>query len=232
MSALALSGVGAVPPPARADFDISALSCPASLFTGDFYFSARRSSGLWFVLGDVAGKGIDSAVLMGLVMEEIERMVDLGVPSVASLIDELHRSLRPELPPNRFVTLTAGRVDAEGGLEIVNAGHPPSLIVHQSGKVEPVVATGPVVGILCCSRWATRLLRLDEKATLFLYSDGLLEALSPDEEEFGFDRIRATLARGRHLDANGLTSLVYEAVASHRAGRAPNDDLTLMALRR
>jgi serine phosphatase RsbU (regulator of sigma subunit) len=211
--------------------DVHAVSIPARAFTGDFYFTHRYADRLWFALGDVAGKGINAAVVMAMIQEELEhRITSCAVtrcdPAVTML--RLHAFLRPSLPRNRFATAVIGQLHDDGTLVIANAGHCPPLIVRADGRIEQVGSTGPVVGILRTAQWSSIEIRLEPGDTLLLYSDGLVEAQSSTGEEFGIDGIERTLHGGT---ASDIAEGILGAVDRHTGG-VREDDLTLVVVRR
>jgi len=205
--------------------DVHAISIPARAFTGDFYFTHREDDGLWFALGDVAGKGLPAALVMAMIQEELEAITH-DDPSAAML--RLHMFLRPLIPRNRFATAVIGNLHGDGMLTIANAGHCPPLIVRANGCIEEVASTGPVLGILASSEWRTFRTRLAPRETVVLYSDGALEARSRDGEEFGVERIAAALSAGT---PKGIAEGIVAAVELHSGG-VREDDLTIVVVRR
>ncbi len=207
--------------------DVHAVSIPARAFTGDFYFTHRYADRLWFALGDVAGKGLPAAVVMAMIQEELEQLT-YGDPSGSML--RLHTFLRPLLPPNRFATAVLGHFCDDGTLVITNAGHCSPLIARADGRIEQIGSTGPVVGMLRNAQWSSVQIRIDPGDTLLLYSDGLVEAPSPDGEEFGIAGIERTLNVGR-ASARHIAEQILAAVDRHTGG-VREDDLTLVVIRR
>ena len=226
------------PPPARrrrAEIDVHALSIPAQTFTGDFYFTHRTEERLWFALGDVAGKGLPAALVMAMIQEELEHRIASCARAgcdPSTTMQRLHAFLRPLLPRNRFATVVIGWLADDGTLKIVNGGHCPPLIVRRDGRVETIDSTGPVVGVLPSSQWSVASLHLAPGDRVVLYTDGVLEASSPEGLEFGACGIETALARVSANDpARAVASAVFNAVDRHAAG-AREDDLTLLVIAR
>lgn len=216
--------------------DLHAVSRPAGTFTGDFYFAQRGSNGLWITVGDIAGKGLAAAVVMAMVQEELEqRLVEcvaLRCDPVSSL-QRLQALLQPLLPDNRFVTAVIGHLRDDGTLVIANAGHCAPLIARADGKIESIAPTGPVVGILDHPQWSSVKTVLRPGETLLLYSDGVVEARSKDDEEYGLAQVAASLfsAASEGISASEVTGRILKGV-DHHAGGALDDDLTLVVVRR
>src|SRR5205085_81521 len=207
----------------RAAFDVRAFSRPARAFTGDFYVTHRHDDRLWFALGDVSGKGINAAVVMAMIQEELEHRISSCANAgcdPATTMARLHEFLRPLLPANKFASAVIGFAADDGHLVLANAGHPSPLIVRRDGAIDLVDSTGPVVGILPTARWRSSIRLLGRGDTLVLYSDGVIEAESPEGCQFGMERLVAAARAGE----------ILRAVEEHEAGTRA-DDLTLVVVR-
>jgi len=203
--------------------DVHAISIPARAFTGDFYFVRRAENRLLFALGDVAGKGLNAAVFMAMIQEELER-TSCDDPSADMM--RLHTFLKPLIPMNRFATAVAGHVSDEGLVKLANAGHCPPLIVRADGRVEEVPSTGPVLGVLSSSQWRTFETTLRPGESLVLYSDGAIETRSKNGEEFGTGRLIAA------LNGDDSETIAGSVLSALRAYGKTEDDLTLLVIRR
>ncbi len=211
-------------------YDVHAISIPAKTFTGDFWFTHQTRDRLWFALGDVAGKGLPAAVVMAMIQEELEHRIlscSRAGCDPSTTMHRLDEFLKPLLPSNRFATAVIGWLRDDGRLALVNAGHCPPMIVRADGRVEQIDSTGPVVGILPNARWTSTTLTLARGERLLLYSDGVVEAASPDGEDFGFDGILAALPRS--FSSRTVGSAVADAARRHANG-ARYDDLTVMVI--
>ena len=221
-----------------------AVSRPATALTGDFYLRLRRGgagesatktdgvrAGWLFVLGDVSGHGLDASIYMMMIQEEIERLAERDDLSPAGLVAELHDTLRRELPGSRFATLVLAEVNVTGRMEVVNAGHCPPLLRRASGEVLALPPNGPILGPLPQSRWSSLTTRLRHDDTLLLVSDGVLEARSADDEEYGTERLWSALVRDGALPPRALVAAVLDEVARFRGDAPPADDTTIVAIR-
>ena len=102
----------------RSSYAVRAVSRPATEFTGDFYLTAWQGEDLWFALGDFAGHGLQSAIQMAMVQEELERILsscDGMRPS--EVIAALNVSMRGVMPSNRFATLVVGYARPDGAID-------------------------------------------------------------------------------------------------------------------
>jgi sigma-B regulation protein RsbU (phosphoserine phosphatase) len=215
----------------RPAFDVHAISRPARAFTGDFYVTHKHDDRLWFAVGDVSGKGINAAVVMAMIQEELEHRIsscaNAGCDPAATMA-RLHEFLRPLLPANKFASAVIGYASDDGHLVVANAGHPSPIIVRRDGSIDLVDSTGPVVGILPAARWRSSVRLLGRGETLVLYSDGVIEAESPDGCQFGMDGLLRVTRPG---NAEAVAEAIIGAVDAHEAG-ARSDDLTLVVVGR
>ena len=176
--------------------EVQAVSRAARTFTGDFYFTHRHDDRLWIALGDVAGKGLPAAIVMAMIQEELEHRIASCASTEcdpARTTQRLHEYLAPLIPRNRFATAVIGWVRDDGQVTLVNAGHPPPLIVRRSGAIEEIGSTGPILGVLPAPSWTTTSLRLEQGDALVLYSDGVTEAAT-DCGELGVPGLKKLLA--------------------------------------
>jgi phosphoserine phosphatase RsbU/P len=209
-----------------------AVSRPASAFTGDFYLRLRRGDAWLFGLGDVAGHGLEASVYMMMIQEEIERLAADEALALPALVAELHATMRRELPGSRFASLVLAELGPGGRMEMVNAGHPPPLLRRAGGEVFALPPNGPILGPLPRSRWSSLSTRLRPDDALLLVSDGVLEAVSPNGEEYGAERLWSALERDGALEPPLMVGGILDDLARFRGGLPPHDDTTIVALKR
>lgn len=219
------------PPPQVPFADIFAFSQSARFVGGDLYHAAVREDGaLAVALGDVSGKGVPAALIMAMVQGLLGLLHELGQP-IASVLPALNRSLIEHNPGNRFLTLGAAVLAADGTLELANAGHCPLAVLRGDGTVQLVSPKGPILGLLPAATWGTDTLRLAPGESVVLYSDGISESFSPNDEEFGVEGVQRTLAGLAGAGAEDVAQGLLKAAAAHRAGREAEDDVTLLVVR-
>ena len=148
-----------------ASFEAYAYSKPARTFTGDFYLTHHDTDRLWFVLGDVAGKGLNAAVIMAMIQEELEHRIASCATTKcdpSTTMQRLHEFLHPLMPRNRFATVVIGTLRDDGMLTIANAGHCPPLIVSNAAPI--AMALGDATDE--SRRYASHLLRWIDRSAL------------------------------------------------------------------
>jgi sigma-B regulation protein RsbU (phosphoserine phosphatase) len=206
---------------------------PAGPVSGD-YCDVMRPEGdggdMFFLFGDVSGKGVPAAILMAHLHATFRSLVAADF-SVAQLVERANRVFRESTMSPYFATLVVGRAFASGELEICNAGHWPPL-VFSKGRVTAVDPTGLPVGAFYSTHYTSRTLSLVPGDTVILYTDGLSEARNHAGTEYGSERIAEVLSASLHLAPRELAATCLDDLAAHLDGAPRADDLTLMVLRR
>lgn len=203
---------------------------PAGLVSGDWCDVVRQDGSLYFMFGDVSGKGVAAAILMSHLHATFRTLV-LGAPTAGHLVERANRVFRESTPSPYFATLVCGRASATGEVELCNAGHCPPFVLSSRG-VETVAPTGLPVGTFFSAAYGSRGVKLDAGDALVLYTDGLTEARDHADAEYGTERLARTLAGTRGLAADAVVNTCLEDLAAHLAGAPKRDDLTVMAIRR
>lgn len=189
----------------------------------------RASSSLYFLFGDVSGKGVAASILMANLQALFRGLVSLELP-LAEIVTRANRLFAERTGTNTYATLVAGRIDGDGGLEIVNAGHNPPALVRSAGVVWLDAAAVPL-GLLERTRYRSQGVPLAADDFLLLYTDGLTEATEPSGEMYGPGRLRAAIEARRGTRARAVVEGVVESMRRFQAGVPGVDDVTVMALR-
>ena len=218
--------------PNRPEFELAALLHPARAVGGDLYDFVAEEQRLWLLLGDVSGKGVPSALLMAVTKTLFGALVRRETAPEA-VFSAMNRELCRENESGMFVTAFGGCLDlASGELSFVNAGHNRPYLLGADGSLRRVdEAAGMALGVLPDVEYRSGRLRLKRWEALFLYTDGVTEALAPDGEQFSEGRLESCL---RGLAGALAARLVKASVAAVRefAATAPqSDDIAVMALR-
>ncbi|CCH33383.1 PP2C family protein-serine/threonine phosphatase [Actinosynnema sp. NPDC047251] len=201
---------------------------------GDFYDVHPREDGsAAFVLGDVAGNGLEAAVHSGRVRQSLHTLL-IVEQRPAHLLTLLNAALRAA-GSKLFTTLVVGNLVPvqAGGLRVTLSagGHPAPLVLRSGGRVDEVAVHGGIVGVLPEVRFQQTTVALGPGETLLLYSDGVTEARAQDDRQdlFGDARLRAALAECAGMSAEAVAEHVRQAVFSW-LGPAEHDDLTLLVV--
>jgi sigma-B regulation protein RsbU (phosphoserine phosphatase) len=206
---------------------------PAGPVSGDYcdVMNAGSVSGdLYFLLGDVAGKGVAASMLMAHLHAIVRSLVATGV-AAHHLAERANRLFSESTMAGYFATLVCARAGRDGAVEICNAGHCPPLLL-QGGKVTSIEATGLPIGMFSNGEFSAKTVRLAKGETLFLYTDGLIEARDRSGSEYGGSRLAGLLADCHALPPRELAEACRQDLKNFLSGAAKTDDLTLMVVRR
>ena len=161
-----------------------------------------RTGALGLAIGDVSGKGISAALLMASLRASL-RGVTLDNPrDFAKLMDKVNRLVYEASADNRYATFFFGALNPVTRLlDCVNAGHNAPLVLRQKpgggSEILRVEADGPVVGLLPFAPYSEQSLQLEPGDLLVTYTDGISEAMTHNDEEWGEERMMAAAARGQ-----------------------------------
>jgi phosphoserine phosphatase RsbU/P len=211
------------------NYELGATLVPARTVGGDLFDHFSDGSRVFFLVGDVSGKGIAAALFMAratTVFEvEASREADPG-----ALLARVNRDNEAGM----FVTAAVGVLDASSGeLAFALAGHDPPVLVPAASAPRVLPAEGGrVLGLIEASDFPVNRIRLGPGDAVILYTDGVSEAQDAGGAFFGVERIVATAVSLRHVAAPALTGGLLGAVRAF-AGEAPqSDDITILTLRR
>jgi sigma-B regulation protein RsbU (phosphoserine phosphatase) len=208
---------------------------PARQVSGDYYDFVPMDGGRWgLVIADVSDKGMPAALFMALTRSTVRASVG-RTASPAEGIAYANRLLCADSMGGMFVTLFYALLDpATGEMTYVNAGHnPPLLCKGRDNGPEALIEltrTGMALGVLEDAPFEQRTVRIDLGDAVFLYTDGVTDALDAQGQEFGEQRLLSLLHEHRRAAAEQLLDAIAGALHQH-VGETPRaDDVTLMAV--
>jgi len=225
---------GVFPPfPDRKEFDIFASMEPAKEVGGDLYdFYFINEKKLFFIIGDVSGKGVPAALFMMITkaLLKSEAMRDLSPPEILYRANNI---ICPDNDTSMFVTIFCAILDTETGeLEFGNAGHNPPLIYRGGQGYEYIDMKGSLVlGPFPDIEFTGGKLKLNPGDIIFLYTDGVTEAINPQDDLFSDERLQESLS---NLQGKGVTETlqgVREEVQKFVQGAPQSDDITMLAVK-
>ncbi len=199
---------------------------------GDFYDALPLSDGRCaYLIGDVAGKGVASALMMARILRDLRQAIAAG-GTAGEILTCVNNDFSRIAEGGMFVTLVLMLLDPEGGrIQIANAGHTrPARFSHREARLEQG-ASGPPLGILSACRYATRVLTLEKGESILLYSDGVTEAVNEAGQMAGEKELLAWL-RQAPVPAGQCIAFLRARLERFRGHRRPADDITLLALTR
>ncbi|MYN64724.1 MAG: SpoIIE family protein phosphatase [Acidobacteria bacterium] len=209
---------------------------PAQQVGGDFVDVLEPSGGkLFFTVCDVSGKGVAAALFMAASQGAINAAASESQSGdVGAIATEANRRLCAENPMGLFVTGVLAIVDLERAvMEYVCAGHEPAFLVAGDDSRRPLPMTGGVaMGVLDDFRYESRKQKLAPGEALFLYTDGLTDAVNLTGELFGKERLEATLDGASARSPEEIVDHVWSEIGTYSAGAPAADDMTCLVLRR
>lgn len=214
-------------------YELQGISFPCYEIGGDYYDFIERADGRMIVtLGDVSGKGTAAALLMSSLHAAVHGQAS-SHSSLVETVSAVNKYLAENIPSNRFVTLFYAELDPQtGALSFINAGHNPPLIVHAAGTVENLSAGGLPLGIRADADYREGRTQLQFSDVLVIYSDGVSEAVNPQGEEFGTDRLYEVVSHNLNASAAGIRDRIEAALTKWAQGTPAADDITLVIVKR
>lgn len=221
------------PFPNRTEFDIYATMMPAKEVGGDFYdFFLVDDDHLALVIADVSGKGIPAALFMVITKVLLKNSAQAG-KDPQSVLEEVNGQLCSNNPIDMFVTVWLGILEiSTGKLTCANAGHEYPALCRKGGEYELIRDPhGLVLACLDGSRYENYELQLRPGDTLFVYTDGVVEATAHGNELFGTDRMLTSLNRNTDALPGELLPRMKADIDAF-VGEAPQfDDITMLGIR-
>lgn len=221
------------PFPDRPEFDIYATMQPAREVGGDFYdFFFVDEHHLGIVIGDVAGKGVGAALLMAVSRTFLKATALTGV-TPGECVAHTNRFLCADNETGLFVTLFYAIVDLRtGSIRFCNAGHNYPLLIRADGQCVVLENQGGLVlGVLDDAVYETATLSMQTGDLLFLYTDGVTEAMNAQSLFFSEDELRKCLGSIEGKTSQNVIDAILAAISEHVSGHPQHDDITTLALR-
>jgi sigma-B regulation protein RsbU (phosphoserine phosphatase) len=202
---------------------------PIGPVSGDYCDLIPCDGQLFFVLGDVSGKGVAACMLMTQLHALFRSLSAMAMP-LGQTVSHVNRVFCDSALAGQYVTLVCGQAKPTGEVEIHNAGHWPAIVVGHGGILR-IESTGLPLGLFHEAEFSSTRVQLDPGDTLFFYSDGLLEAHGAGDE-YGVERVVRLLRQQAGRPPAELIAACLDDVRAFTDAAALLDDLTLLAIRR
>ena len=223
-------------PPTLPGLDIAFATKAANTVAGDYYDAFLRpntnDSRLLLIVADVAGKGIPAGLLMAAVQTGFHTLAVDPVPLV-ELAARLNRAMCERSGGGRhLITAFIAELDTSTRSFVwVNAGHNPPILLRSGGALEYLQEGGLPLGAFTVSRYESGRTELGSGDTLYIYTDGVIEALDESGAEYGDERLARQVAALGTADAATSLSRIFESVDRFAAATPQYDDITCLVLR-
>lgn len=214
--------------------DIAASMTAAKDVGGDFYdFFQLDDDRIGFLIADVCGKGIPAAIFMA-VSRTVIRTTGLRGLSPAECITTSNKLIAADSVDCMFVTVFYGIYNTKTGeLTYCNAGHNPPHILKSSCTVEILPKPrSMVVGAFELAKYQEDTLQLGKGDTLVMFTDGVTEAMNPQHEEFGVERLNDSLKDVAYRSCSEIIETVKGDIKEFADGAEQSDDITMLVIKR
>src|SRR5262249_55788502 len=202
---------------------------PGCQVSGDYCDLMLQGSDLYFMVGDVSGKGVAAAMLMANLHALFRVLIPTGLP-LEELVERANRLFCESTLPTQYATLVVGKADEFGNVEICNGGHPAPFHLGSEHIAAIQAATVPI-GLFCDQKFSSSTLHAAPGDSLVIFTDGISEAEAPDGAQYGSSSLEALLKGCRELPSRELVEKCLQAVHQFRSGSPRLDDQALMVLR-
>jgi phosphoserine phosphatase RsbU/P len=209
-------------------WDTSYHYAPVGPVSGDYCDLIPSDGQLFFVLGDVSGKGVAASMLMTQLHALFRSLSGMGLP-LGQIVTQANRVFCESALAGQYATLVCGQAKSTGEVEIHNAGHWPAIVVGKGGVLR-IESTGLPLGMFHDSEFSATRVHLEPGDTLFLYTDGLLETRRGDDE-YGVDRVMHLVRQQAARRPGEVISACLDDLRGFADG-PPLDDLSLLAIQR
>ena len=207
---------------------------PSQGVSGDYFEVLERLDGreCVFFIADVSGKGIAASLLTAYIEALSSAPIEDGL-APDEIFTRVSRRLYRRTPHERFATAFLAALEPSSGrIRFANAGHNPALVLRAAGATERLGSTGIPLGLLGEGTYGCEELVLEPGDLLVLYTDGIVEAVDPDEEEYELDRLDSLCRRHSSDPLPAIADALERDLEAFVRGTPFADDRTLVMLRR
>jgi sigma-B regulation protein RsbU (phosphoserine phosphatase) len=220
--------------PEHFEYDIVGWNLTCDETGGDYYdFLELPGQRLGVTVGDVSGHGIGAALLMATARAFLKALA-IKCNEITTVINELNKLLEQDMEEDKFMTLFYGEIDIKQlKLRYVNAGHEaPFLYRKHKNTFETLESTGIPLGMMDDFEYQEgQEIELEMGDILVLSTDGITEAMNPEGEQFGAERLREVIQQGVNKSANQIVKDCYDQLQKFCRGTPQRDDLTLVIIK-
>ncbi|MFQ6618250.1 MAG: SpoIIE family protein phosphatase [Fidelibacterota bacterium] len=217
--------------PVLEKFDIFAINIPSKQVGGDYYDVIKiDEENYCLAIADVSGKGVPAALLMSNLQATLRALVK-NIREVDELVCLINNLIYENTDSDKFITFFTGILNVNSGdFNYVNAGHNAPIFVKDGGPVSFFTEGGLILGMMRDVKYAKGRTVIGPGDRLVMYTDGVTEALSAEDEEFGVGRLQKMVERGGHLSVRSLVYEIKNSVKSFAGESFINDDITILAI--
>ena len=204
----------------------------AGIVSGDYcdIMASGENGDLYFLVGDISGKGVAASLLMSHLHAIFRSLVALDLP-IDKLVERANVLFCDRSFAGRFATLVCGKAHASGTVHLCSAGHCPPIVASSSQMLD-VEATGLPIGLFSSSKYSMKEIQMKHGDTILLYTDGVSEARNDSDRDYGTNSLRETLHNYHTLQPGELLGRCVKDLTTFRGNAPLFDDVTMMVIRR
>ena len=213
-------------------FSMAGYSEPSHTVGGDFFDVIPIDENRWgLVIGDACGKGLPAAMLISQIQAMFKSEINNG-NSIQQILENVNRQVTRFTPKDKFITLFYGVFNKlTGEFEYTTAGHNYPIHIGEDGSCETLRSGGPALGLVDDTSFEIGKIRLHGGDTLFLYTDGVVEAMNVEMEEYTEDRLINLLIHHRQLDSQAIVDVIRNDLNTFTGEQTTLDDRTMLILK-
>ena len=215
-------------------FEIAGASAPAEATGGDYFdYLPMADACLGIVVADVTGHGVGPALLMAETRAYLRTIVKSD-PDLGKILTRANKMLADDIDFERYVTLMLVKLDARAkNLTYINAGHPTAYVLNEAGEVKALLKrTGAPLGVQQDTPYAAATaIDLSPGDLVLIPTDGMEEAISPNNELFGTDRLLDVAREHRNESAREILDALFSSVRDFSKDQPQSDDLTVVVIK-
>ena len=218
--------------PERDDIALAARIVPAKEVGGDLYDFFIENEKLYFIVGDVSGKGIPASLVMAVTCR-LFRSISSYLDKPDEIITSLNNSLSDGNESNMFCTAFLGILDLKtGDLSYCNAGHNAPLLIGTDGNVTAMeVIPNLPLGLFSGFPYQGQQTKIAKNTKLYLFTDGVNEAENNEMEQFSDERLVSLLKANADIAPKEIVEITFAEVERHADGANQSDDITVMCIK-
>ncbi len=216
-------------------FEFQSIYRPAEELGGDFYdFFQLTENEFGVVIGDITGHGVEAAVVVGMVKTTLKTLAKQSKGPSETLF-KLNEIIYPDLEATTYATISYGIINQkEKTMLFSRAGHTPLIIFNptREKKIEIIEPDGLVVGMFAEYSCKEIVIQLQHGDCLIQYTDGVTEAMNPEQEEFGLQRLQDTILRaGKSGNIKDILLAIEQDVLDFTGAEEQQDDIALTCIK-
>ncbi|MEE9554055.1 MAG: SpoIIE family protein phosphatase [candidate division Zixibacteria bacterium] len=201
---------------------------------GDLYDAIELDDGrILLILADVSGKGVGAALQASNILASFRTLYNVGEISLLDAVCKVSKQLQTFSRPGDFATLFIGLLNPESNsMRFINAGHNPPLLIRSDGKTEYLEASGIPIGMMDYDEWKEDSIDFYDGDIVFIFSDGIPEAINSVDEQFGDERLEKLAMKCSEQSPKVFTDTIMTEVDNFIGENPRSDDITMIVLSR